>query len=203
MVFILSFTVERGRQAQKRQKENEGFLGGHPSFPGSHYPSPSPPRQVDRGQSLQGYGPHTRPAAPPSAGACGEVRHTAAARGRERPGSSRDGPAGNRKDRGSSREEGWQRGERDPASPPNSRPPRTVQPPSRSHPPEGPTRICARRVTSEREGGRRALSAPHPPRGPKPAPCPRPAGRRRPDLQRGMPGGPDPRASRRPLRNNG
>lgn len=108
-------------------------------------------------------------AALPSAGAGGEVRHTAAARGRERLESSRDGIAGNGKDRWSSREEGWQRGERDPAPPPDCWPSRTVHPPFHFHLPEGPTPIYARRVTSTREPGRRALSTPHPPRGPKPA----------------------------------
>ncbi|CAI9176647.1 unnamed protein product [Rangifer tarandus platyrhynchus] len=48
----------------------------------------------------------------------------------------------------------------------------------------GPHPICARRVTSTPGRGRRAFSASLAPRGPKPAPSRRPAGRRRPSLPR-------------------
>lgn len=86
-------------------------------------------------------------------------------------------------------------GELDPASPPSCRPPRTAHPPSHPHPhpPEVPTPTCARRVTSTCEPSRSAISAPRPPRNPKPARSRRPPGRRRPDRRRGRPGEPDPR----------
>ena len=76
---------------------------------------------------------------------------------------------------------------------------------------EGPTPICACRVTSTPGRSPRAFSAPLAPRRPKLAPSRRPVGRRRPGFPRGTPRGPGPgsarrqapRSSIRPPRNNG
>ncbi|XP_032199055.1 lysophospholipid acyltransferase LPCAT4 isoform X2 [Mustela erminea] len=136
------------------------------------------------------------------------VRHNTAARGHERPKSSRDGVAATKKEGWSACQEGWlgpasPRGERGPTSPRAAASAHRAPLPH-SQPPEGPDLRSQGDLDAGR--GRRTLSAPHPPRGPKPAPSRRPAGRRRPAVPRRTPRGPGQGSARpgiRPPRNNG